>query len=190
MSLFSLEHGRTAHRLDFALYGATIVALAGVLLLAGARARGLEIALCAAAGLLAWTGAEYALHRFVLHGLPPFRRWHAAHHARPSAPIFAPTAMSAALIAALVLLPAWLAFDRWVAGAFTLGMLTGYLAYSVTHHAVHHWRADSRWLRERKRWHALHHRPEPRPGCYGVTSSFWDHVLRSASPSTRPSRRA
>jgi hypothetical protein len=58
-------------------------------------------------------------------------------------------------------------------------MLTGYLAYATVHHAVHHWHSDNAWLRRRKRSHALHHGGIHRPGNYGVTSAFWDHVCRS-----------
>jgi len=68
--------------------------------------------------------------------------------------------------------------DLWRASALTLGLLTGYLGYAITHHAIHHWRADNAWLKERKYWHALHHHSE-QPGCYGVTSSVWDRVFGS-----------
>jgi cyclopropane-fatty-acyl-phospholipid synthase len=30
----------------------------------------------ALAGLLGWSLIEYGVHRFVLHGLAPFRRWY------------------------------------------------------------------------------------------------------------------
>ena len=89
--------------------------------------------------------------------------------------IFTPTLASATLIAGLVWLPALLVGGLWRACALTLGVLAGYLAYTITHHAVHHWRADNAWLRERKRWHALHHHA-PLPQCFGVTSAFWDRV--------------
>ena len=141
------------------------------------------------AGLAGWTLLEYALHRFVLHGLRPFSDWHAEHHHRPAALICAPTILSASLIAALVFLPAWALGGLWPACAITLGVLGGYLAYAITHHATHHWRASNRWTRQRKRWHALHHDRHRGPGHYGVTTSFWDHLLGQGvnhpSPSTK-----
>jgi cyclopropane-fatty-acyl-phospholipid synthase len=76
----------------------------------------------------------------------------------------------------LVFLPVLIWSDLWRACALTLGVLTGYMVYTMTHHATHHWRADNSWLRQRKRWHALHHHLE-RPGYYGVTTSFWDNVF-------------
>ena len=188
MGLLTLEHSKAAYRTDFALYASAVAGLAAFLLLAGPEARRLAIATCALAGLLGWTAIEYALHRFVLHGLPPFRRWHAEHHDRPTALICAPTILSAALITLLVFLPALLIGGRWHACALTLGVLAGYLAYAVTHHATHHAthhrRTDNAWLRRRKRWHALHHNTG-QPGCYGVTSPFWDHVFGSSRASAR-----
>ena len=177
MSLFNLEHSQTAYRIDFALYGTSIIALASYLVWSNPRGEPLELLALALMGLVSWTLVEYALHRFVLHGLQPFKRWHSAHHERPTALICAPTILSATLIALLVFLPTMLAGDRWQACAVTLGLLIGYLAYAVTHHAIHHWPANNKWLKHRKRSHALHHHLR-QPGFFGVTSGFWDEVFR------------
>jgi cyclopropane-fatty-acyl-phospholipid synthase len=64
-----------------------------------------------------------------------------------------------------------------------LGVLVGYLGYSLTHHATHHWPARNAWTRRRKRWHAMHHGALAQPGYYGVTSGFWDALF-----GTRPAR--
>ena len=187
MGLLTLEHSKAAYGADFVLYGTAVVLLAGFLLVAEADQQVLENMAFVASGLAGWTLVEYALHRFVLHGLQPFRRWHEAHHERPVALICAPTVLSATLIVALVFLPALELAGLLRACALTLGVLAGYLAYSVTHHAVHHWRAGNGWLRQRKRWHALHHHVE-HPGCYGVTTGFWDHVFGSTQRAPMPDR--
>lgn len=174
----SIEHGKLAYRADFALYGLTLVGLAAALLVNGPRDQWLKLALLSTAGLLGWSGLEYALHRFVLHGLQPFRRWHALHHARPSALICTPTALTAALFGLLVFLPAWVLSDPWSACALTLGLLMGYQAYAVIHHALHHWRVDFAWFRRLQRNHAVHHHAG-QPCLYGVTSSFWDRAMGS-----------
>lgn len=179
MDFFSLEHSKAAYRLDFAVYGGAVAALAALLLVAAPREQAWTMASFAFLGLASWTAIEYGLHRFVLHGVQPFRRWHAEHHERPQALICAPTVVSASLIAALIFLPALLLGGVWSACALTFGVLTGYLAYAITHHATHHWRADNAWLRRRKRCHALHHHAVAEPGAYGVTSAFWDHVFGS-----------
>ena len=182
MGLFTLEHSRAAYRADFVVYSSAVALMAGGLLFRGPgalRPRMLAAVLC---GLIAWSLLEYLLHRFLLHGMAPFRDWHARHHDRPAALIGTPTVFSAALIAAFVFLPALSLLGAWPAAAFTLGVLAGYLAYASTHHALHHWRAESAWLRQRKLGHARHHHPAERPGCYGVTTAFWDHVFRSTRP--------
>jgi len=186
MGLLSIEHRRAAYLADFALYAAVSLLLATLLVTGGPPGRALELGSLAVLGLGGWTAAEYAVHRFVLHGLQPFRRWHAEHHRRPTALIFTPTIVSAALIGSLVWVPAWLALGAWPACALSLGLLAGYLAYAITHHAIHHWRSDSAWLKRRKRWHARHHRA-CQPCCFGVTSAFWDQLFGSTGrPRSRP----
>lgn len=180
MRLFTLEHSEAAYRADFVLYGIAVLALAAFVLYPGPGEERLAATAWVAAGIAAWSGIEYMLHRFVLHGLQPFRRWHAEHHQRPAALICIPTTLSALLIAGLVFAPAWLLAGAWHATALTLGVLSGYLFYAVVHHATHHWQAGSSgWLKRRKRWHALHHHASQR-ACFGVTSAFWDHVFGTA----------
>ena len=55
-----------------------------------AGAVGWKVAGALLAGLVAWTLLEYVLHRFVLHGVEPFRAWHLAHHRNPTQPIRVP----------------------------------------------------------------------------------------------------
>ena len=178
MPIFTLEQSKVAYSADFALYGAAVVFLSTFLVVAGPQDHQLQLFAIALAGLAAWTFIEYALHRYVLHGLHPFRRWHAVHHERPTALICTPTILSAMLICALVFLPALLLGGAWRACALTIGLLIGYLIYAITHHATHHWRANGAWMLQRKHWHALHHHIG-QPGHYGVTSAFWDHVFGS-----------
>lgn len=177
--LFTLEHSKLAYRADFALYGTASIALAAFLMIAGPRKLHLEIMAFSLLGLTGWTLIEYLLHRFVLHGLRPFSTWHAEHHRCPAALITTPTILSAALIAVLVFLPGLILGGLWRGCALTFGILTGYLTYSITHHASHHWRANHAWMKQLKHWHALHHSPHTQPGHYGVTSGFWDYVFGS-----------
>jgi sterol desaturase/sphingolipid hydroxylase (fatty acid hydroxylase superfamily) len=193
MGLMTLEQSQLAYRADFAFYGAAIAGLTAFLIHDVPVGHGVIAAAWVFAGIACWTAVEYALHRFVLHGLWPFRGWHEAHHRRPSALICAPTIFSALLIFVLVFLPARWIGGQWPACAVTLGVVIGYYAYAFTHHAAHHWKHDNAWLRRRKRWHALHHHA-PEPGCFGVTSSLWDVVFGSArikrSRAVRPAIRS
>jgi sterol desaturase/sphingolipid hydroxylase (fatty acid hydroxylase superfamily) len=178
MNLFSPHHSKAAYRADFAFYGIAIVMLAVFLLLAVPHGYRLESAIALLAGLMAWTFVEYAVHRFIFHGLRPYSDWHATHHQQPRALICTPTIVSATLIVILVFLPALVLGNVWCASALALGVSSGLLGYSITHHATHYWRGGSEWLKARKRWHALHHHLD-NPGHFGVTSGFWDYVFGS-----------
>lgn len=182
MNLFSIEHSRAVYWADFALYASAVSVFSVLLLVASPRGEWPVSAGLVALGLAGWTIIEYVLHRFVLHGVAPFRHWHAQHHQRPTALISAPTLLSASLIAAGVFVPALWWGGLWHATAFTLGLLAGYLSYAVVHHATHHARTHSAWLAHRKRWHARHHHGGTEHGCcYGVTTGLWDHVFGSAA---------
>ncbi len=175
-----MEHGKAAYRADFALYAIAVATLATLLLTVAPHSHRIGSVALVCVGLVSWTAIEYLLHRFVLHGLAPFKRWHEEHHRRPAALICAPTILSASLVLVLVFLPVLAIGGIWNACALTLGLLGGYLIYAITHHGIHHWPAKSAWLKRRKRWHALHHLDAGRLGGFGVTSAFWDHVFGSA----------
>jgi sterol desaturase/sphingolipid hydroxylase (fatty acid hydroxylase superfamily) len=179
MGLLTTEHGKAGYLADFIVYAVAATALAVLLAIVAPYVRRTELLAFALLGLAAWTFVEYVLHRFVLHGMHPFRAWHAEHHRRPRALIGTPTILSTALIAALVFLPALVLSDLWRASALTFGLLTGYMVYAIVHHATHHWRAETAWLRRIKRHHALHHSPVAAASRYGVTSAFWDVVFRT-----------
>jgi len=202
MSLFSLEHSAAEYAADFFLY--TIACLAGATWLILSSPGGLAATLitCTIAGLIAWTLVEYVVHRYMLHGLAPFNRWHAEHHRRPAARIGSPIVLSASLLFLFAALPAWSMFGGWVAAALTLGLATGYLTYGLAHHATHHripfidghrngvepfragWRTalTKSWLRQRRRLHVMHHavRSDPQSVHFGVTTAFWDRVFGTA----------
>jgi cyclopropane-fatty-acyl-phospholipid synthase len=189
MKLFAIEQTKTAYWADFAFYGAVIVGLAATLMVGTPQARWSEVACFAVAGLVGWTALEYVIHRFVFHGIQPFRRWHAEHHARPTAFICAPTILTASLLGGLLFLPAWVVGNVWSACALTLGVLSGYVAYAATHHAIHHWHAKSTWLRQRQRSHFIHHQAQ-QPCCFGVTSGIWDAACGSRRPQSAPAAAA
>jgi cyclopropane-fatty-acyl-phospholipid synthase len=200
MSLITLEHGRTAYALDFLAIAAAGTGLGAIALVAGGEtgaSPGWTVAL-ALGGLLAWTLIEYTLHRFVLHGLQPFRRWHTLHHQRPGARIYAPTWLSGSLVVVGVLLPLWLYVDLHVAAAVGFGVVAGNMAYSVTHHVAHHsplrtsaatgdGSKASIWHRRVHEWHGLHHGTSRATAQFGVSTRLWDCVF--GTERARPLRR-
>ncbi|MBC3881589.1 sterol desaturase family protein [Undibacterium sp. LX40W] len=179
MKIYIPTNSKLMYIADLLFYGITILVLSVFLLFAAPRNQALGLSLLILCGLLSWTGLEYLIHRFILHGVLPFERWHQEHHRFPSALIRTPTILSASLILLLVFFPISLFSENvWQACALTLGLLAGYFTYSMTHHAIHHWHANSTWLKRRQEWHGLHHDlDEPRR--YGVTSEFWDWIFRS-----------
>ncbi len=174
--MMALEHTKASYWIDFLVYALLVTVLASCLFAYAPEIEPAAIAKLTVAGVVTWSLIEYVMHRFVLHAIEPFKSWHALHHDRPTALIIAPTLLSATLITLLVFVPALLASSLASAISLTLGVTVGYLAYSLCHHATHHCRATGRWLRERKRWHAVHHGRGGRE-CYGVTSNIWDHVF-------------
>lgn len=189
--LLAIEHSRAAYRLDYVLYGSAVVLLAAVLIVAGPGGRRWEIVALAGAGVVGWTLIEYALHRFVLHGLPPFKEWHEQHHRRPTALICTPTILSAGLIAIFVYFPLLAVGHWWRACSLTLGFVAGYLVYAIVHHCIHHGSNRTHWLSYRRRWHGRHHDRTAIGRCYGVTTGFWDHLFGTtdvgAPPAIQPS---
>lgn len=178
MKIFTLEHAPASYFADFVLYPLTIAASVAALLVHQPVARWPGLALICLLGLVAWSLMEYALHRYILHGVQPFKRWHAEHHDRPFALIGTSTIASLLLFAVLVFLPLAALVGKWPALAATVGVMIGYLFYVTVHHASHHWKARGAWMQTRKRAHARHHLTGNH-GWYGVTTSFWDRVFSS-----------
>jgi sterol desaturase/sphingolipid hydroxylase (fatty acid hydroxylase superfamily) len=176
MRYLELESSKAAYLADFAIYGMAVLGLA-LALVFGAPGPTWFLWGLVAGGYLLWSALEYVLHRFVLHGVQPFRGMHEQHHLRPGARIGTPTVVSAPLFALLVFAPTWALAGLWPACALTLGLLAGYLAYATTHHACHHVQAKAAWFMRCQRWHARHHQRVIPPGCYGVSHRLWDHVF-------------
>ena len=176
MKKASLEQSPVSYYADFVLYPAALASGLAVLLV-WAPAITWAMPLAAVIGFFAWSLIEYILHRFVLHGLQPFKQWHQEHHDRPMALIGAPTLGSMVLFVLIAYLPLSWMLGAWVALAATLGLAAGYFSYLVVHHGVHHWKArPGSWFAARKREHAIHHMPGIE-GWYGVTTPFWDKVF-------------
>lgn len=161
---------------DFAVYPPLIAALAArALWHASVAVAGIALA-AIALGLAVWSALEYALHRWLLHRVEPFRALHEQHHAHPAELIGTPAWFSAALF-----LLAWRALAHWEPGFFAAalvaGLMAGYLVYTAMHAAVHHLRVSpGSWLYRAKLRHARHHRADGRCN-FAVSCSFWDRLL-------------
>jgi sterol desaturase/sphingolipid hydroxylase (fatty acid hydroxylase superfamily) len=113
-------------------------------------------------GVVAWTFAEYVVHRFVLHGFAPTE--HRLHHASPDEAVLT------------IFWQIWVCFSLVyliVGGAFVAGALVAYSWYLFVHHCAHH--APDKLPLPLLKHHQIHHRFAARN--YGVSTTLWDHVF-------------
>lgn len=182
--LLAIEHGPVGYWFDYGWFAACAAGLAIVAARLGPLTDALALM---AAGVLAWTLIEYAMHRFMFHGVEPFAGWHARHHHRPTALIGTPTLVSSAVLAAGAFAPLLYAGGLAHACAGTAGVVLGYLSYGLVHYATHHGRARLRWLSRRRDRHARHHATGS--SHYGVTTGFWDRAFGTVEVRAEHARR-
>ena len=144
------------------------------------------VAWLGAAGLAAWTLAEYLIHRFLFHRHPrsPMGKRlifivHGVHHETPDDPmrLVMPPAPAVVGCGAVYALFRVVLGSIWVEPFFA-SFLVGYLAYDYIHLATHRGRPRTRIGRFLRRWHMLHHHATPEAR-WGVSSPAWDHVFRT-----------
>jgi sterol desaturase/sphingolipid hydroxylase (fatty acid hydroxylase superfamily) len=143
-------------------------------------------------GLVAWTLAEYSLHRFLFHyqaKTPKTERifflFHGVHHAQPQDktrlvmpfPVSIPMALLFYGIFTLVL-SVLLKAAQWIY-PMAAGFLAGYLIYDLTHYAQHHFPMRGGYAKYIKRYRMAHHYKSPNTR-YGVSSPLWDWVFGTA----------
>lgn len=148
-----------------------------------------------AGGVLSWTLAEYVLHRFVFHWQPPGKIGerihfvaHGVHHDYPndSKRLVMPPALSIPLCITFYLLFRVTMGDMYTMG-FMPGYVLGYLAYDMTHYALHHVNWKHPFFLALKEHHMVHHYHDPDNG-YGVSSKLWDHIFRTNFKITKKDR--
>lgn len=140
-----------------------------------------------AAGFVAWTFAEYWIHRTLYHRAPWLSALHARHHAEPDAYIGLPSFLSAGLVVLASYAP-FAAFAPLFAAGFASGALIGYAGYMLVHHATHHWPlAPGDWLYPARVRHLAHHyRDEVE---FGIVTPFWDWIFSTSGRRRKPMAR-
>ena len=137
------------------------IALAIVLSVRSPLRTGDRVALLAS-GFVAWTLAEYAVHRFVLHDLAP--KEHGLHHAHPDEAV------------TRIFWQIWVCFALvylFAGGAFLSGALVAYTWYLFVHDAAHH--SPGTLPASLLKHHQSHHRFATQN--FGVSTTLWDHVF-------------
>lgn len=136
-------------------------------------------------GVIAWTFAEYAIHRWVFHGKSLFmRKQHAFHHMRPHDLIGA-TSIFTSIFGAVAFWGFTATFGAVIGVGLLVGFVSGYLAYITVHDRFHHSESikPGSTLAKLNRNHDFHHRRFRMN--YGVTSPFWDIVFGTYQRPTR-----
>ena len=136
-------------------------------------------------GLVLFSFFEYAMHRWLFHGpAQVFQQGHLTHHQQPlgydSLPFFL-TPLAILALAGLLDLAAPTAVALLFAGAFA----AGYVAYGLSHWAIHNIRFRNTLARRWAADHHIHHYHTDKN--FGVTTPLWDIVLRTRYVSTRKS---
>jgi 4-hydroxysphinganine ceramide fatty acyl 2-hydroxylase len=134
-------------------------------------------------GAFSWTLAEYLLHRFVFHFEPKtsigFKiqfMIHGVHHQYPRDPkrLVMPPVVSLTLAVLF-----WYLFRCSLgiyAFAFFPGFIAGYIAYDMTHYAIHHFKPPKNKLRNLWKHHLKHHYQAP-DRAFGVSTPLWDYIF-------------
>ncbi len=135
-------------------------------------------------GLLVWSFTEYMLHRFVFHFIPKSGwgkqihfMFHGVHHDYPndSTRLVMPPVVSIPLAIFFYVLFMNILGAHYLPPFFA-GFILGYLAYDLTHYAVHHFGLRGKIGLFLKHQHMRHHYMDP-DNNFGVSSPLWDFVF-------------
>jgi sterol desaturase/sphingolipid hydroxylase (fatty acid hydroxylase superfamily) len=131
-------------------------------------------------GLVLWTFAEYATHRWLFHRV--FRREHWIHHIRPSSYDGVP-AWQSNLIALLVLGGCIGSFGLDAGAGLFAGIAAGYVLYIWAHDRFHHFPHTFRsvYWQGQERNHEMHHKRGIEAN-FGVVTPAWDMLLGTFQP--------
>jgi dihydroceramide fatty acyl 2-hydroxylase len=137
-------------------------------------------------GWLAWTLAEYLLHRFFFHWVPDtawgptLHFWfHGVHHEwhQDRYRLVMPPAVGVLISLPFIAL-FWAGLGERLFFPVMGGFLLGYLVYDLVHYATHHATLRSPFFLAIKKHHLLHHHsPAHKARHFGVSSPLWDWIL-------------
>ncbi|HUY19745.1 MAG TPA: sterol desaturase family protein [Candidatus Binataceae bacterium] len=130
-----------------------------------------------AAGLLAWTFLEYAIHGWLSHRFVTFvTPLHQVHHRDPSAVFALGAWLPTAAIFGLLLI----GFGMTPATIFVAGLVAGFAIYELVHYRLHFAPAVGRFEARLRARHLAHHLAMD-DRCLGVTTALWDRIFGSAA---------
>ncbi|MBE2281169.1 MAG: sterol desaturase family protein [Ignavibacteriaceae bacterium] len=147
-----------------------------------------DLILFFAGGYLFWHFTEYIIHRFIFHYEPKSEFGkklhfiiHGVHHDYPSDPLrlVMPPSVSLPLAGVFFIL-----FQKIIgipaAYIFFAGFLFGYLAYDMTHYAIHNFAIKNNLWRKIKEHHMKHHFNDPQKG-FAISLPAFDKLFGTYS---------
>jgi len=148
-----------------------------------------------AGGFLAWTLAEYWLHRLFFHWTPP-GRWgermhflvHGVHHKWPKDKyrLVMPPAVSIALYFIFGAL-FYVTLGPRLTWGVHCGYVIGYMFYDITHYYIHHFNPKSAYGLRLKKNHMLHHFKTHNER-FGVSNMVWDKVFGTTGVASKSAK--
>jgi sterol desaturase/sphingolipid hydroxylase (fatty acid hydroxylase superfamily) len=148
-----------------------------------------------ALGVALWTGLEYWVHRFILHGRFPdgpglyehvlhkyFDHLHLEHHKRPwdGNHISGTTRDTLPFVAVFVALSYLAPFHTLP--VLVAGIMQAYIVEEWVHHSVHFCSFKGLYFQYIKRHHLYHHSPKGTHVGFGLTSGTWDMICDTRIP--------
>jgi hypothetical protein len=140
-------------------------------------------------GVALWTGLEYWVHRFVLHGRFPdgagflkhrlhafFDTMHGDHHQRPWDGMYINGYLDALPFAGLFVLVGFL-FPYDTVPVLVAALLQSYVIEEWVHYSVHFHRFQSRYFQYIRFHHWYHHSPRGSERAFGLSSGVWDEII-------------
>ena len=184
------KEARTARRrfypvtILYTTYAFVIVALA--------LRRSVWITLASAvSGVVIFSGLEYTVHRYVLHGRFPagtgwlrrqmhafFDTMHGDHHLRPWDGMYINGFLDTVPFAVVLALGSFLA-PLPTAPVLVAMLLQCYVIEEWVHYSVHFHRFKLRYFDYIRRHHLYHHSPRHGERAFGLTSGVWDAIVRT-----------
>ena len=135
-------------------------------------------------GVIAWTLAEYSIHRWVFHGRSQWAAalQHREHHRDVGHfATWLEKGKAAIQVIPLFMVPLGIIAGLGIACAFTAGFTGMYLIYSKCHEDAHKVAPKTAYGRWCRKVHFTHHFHTPRLN-HGVTCPWWDVVFGTYAP--------
>jgi sterol desaturase/sphingolipid hydroxylase (fatty acid hydroxylase superfamily) len=162
--------------------------LRALVLMSGKTSDLVTLGLSIIAGIIAWTLAEYVLHRFIFHTLSASTSptlitlhflLHGQHHKFPNdAGRLVFPIVPAMIVWTFFRLVFSVLLPPVLLPGFSVGFVFAYIVYDIIHFYIHHGHPSTAYISSLKTAHMHHHYNNPARG-FGISSKIWDYPFRT-----------